>query len=242
MEFHLLPVHRGDPAIEVPKTPYLARERYDGGPFLSYLFRKGKATKALDGTPFDSLEYRRAEWINPTPIKEQVSFFQTWLYFGLIAEFAGVNAADEASFDSTSSKSTKDIEHIYKLLLKQNNQYVKLDTDTLEELLALGRTRLPKDPGARKQHYLHIKTCLAYTHAIILTVPRSFDHRVRCSICALGELFTTTLNYAFTLMKVPTFFPGSWGTGFLDEEAKSIMVRMTWINLPINVFKSESPS
>lgn len=50
MEFMLLPVHRGDPPIPVPQTPYLCRERYDGGPWMTYPQRKGKTITAWNGT------------------------------------------------------------------------------------------------------------------------------------------------------------------------------------------------
>jgi hypothetical protein len=40
----------------------------------------------LENGQLDAIEYSRAEQVQPTPIKERVAFFQTWLYFGLIAE------------------------------------------------------------------------------------------------------------------------------------------------------------
>jgi hypothetical protein len=40
------------------------------------------------------MEYYRTERVNPTPLREQESFFQTWLYFGLIFESVGINAND----------------------------------------------------------------------------------------------------------------------------------------------------
>ena len=84
MEFHLLPIHRGNPPILVPDTPFVSRERYDGGPWLSYSARKGKGAYALNGTPFDSISHQRAERRNSTPVDEQELFFQVWLYFGLL--------------------------------------------------------------------------------------------------------------------------------------------------------------
>ena len=50
MEFLLLPTHRGDPPIPVPRTPYVCKERYDGGPWISYPERQGKSITAWNGT------------------------------------------------------------------------------------------------------------------------------------------------------------------------------------------------
>jgi hypothetical protein len=87
MEFALLPIHRGDPPIPIPRTPYVAIQRYNGGPWLTYPERKGKLKgMLLENGQLDAIEYSRAEQVQPTPIKERVAFFQTWLYFGLIAE------------------------------------------------------------------------------------------------------------------------------------------------------------
>ncbi len=87
MEFALLPIHRGDSPIPVPRTPYVAAQRYDGGPWLRYPERKRKLKgMLLENGQLDMIEYYRAEQVHPTPIQERVSFFQTWLYFGLIAE------------------------------------------------------------------------------------------------------------------------------------------------------------
>jgi hypothetical protein len=199
MEFHLLPIHRGDPPIPVPRNSFLSRKRYDGGPWLSYSARKGRAAHALDGAPFDSLSHQRAERINPTPVDEQDFFFQAWLYFGLIAEFTGVNAVDEAFFDPDKRQG---IDHIYNTILVSDGDqsYVKLDQKTLGTLLILGRAKLPPDMDGKK-YYSHLQVCLSYVHAMISMVPKEFNHAIRCSILALGELFTFSTTSRLRLFK-----------------------------------------
>jgi hypothetical protein len=213
MEF--LAEHRGGPPKPLPKTPYLARERYDGGPFLSYAVRKRKATAALDETPFDLVQWTRSNELNPTPVEEQASFLQTWLYFGLLSEMAGANAADEASFDPAS---TKAVDRVYEKVLKENGKYVKLDEETLQELLGP-----PQDTEERKRYLLHVKECVSYTQKMIWGAPNDLNHSVRSSICALGELFTTKIGFEFEVLKMPQF-SADWSKGFLDDKAKTIMV------------------
>ncbi|KAE8442357.1 hypothetical protein EG329_003428 [Mollisiaceae sp. DMI_Dod_QoI] len=225
MEFHILPVHRGDPPIQVPRTPYLCTERYDGGPWLSYPARKGKAAKYKAG-PFDYLDYARSERLDPTPIKEQESFFQTWLYFGLIAEFLGANCNDPAN-DPTSNELVK---RIYDETLVQDGDqtYVKLDVACLGKFLAMGRARLSPDPLVRRQHYEHVTNCLTYVHPLITTVPKEFNWSVKWSISALGELFTIALRAAFEALQVPSDFSRHWANGFLNDEAKASMREHGW--------------
>jgi hypothetical protein len=237
MEFHLLPIHRGDPPIPVPRTPFVSRERYDGGPWLSYSARKGRAAHALDGTPFDSLSHQRAEHINPTPVDEQESFFQTWLYFGLIAEFTGVNAVDEAFFDPDKRQG---IDHIYNTILVSDSDqsYVKLDQETLGTLLVLGRAKLPPDLEGKKKYYCHLQLCLSYVHAMISMVPKEFNHAIRCSILALGELFTVSTNFALEALQVPLSFGRTWSASFLSDEMKESMKHHGWC--PSDIARAEA--
>ena len=208
----------------------------DGGPWLSYSARKGKAAHALDGTPFDFLSHQRAERTNPMPVDEQESFFQTLLYFGLIAEFTGVNAVDEASFDPDKRQG---IDHIYNtiLALDGDQSYVKLDQKTLGTLLILGRAKLPPDTEEKKYHS-RLQLCLSYIHAMISTVPKEFNHAIRCSVLALGELFTFPTNFALEALQVPLSFGRTCRTSFLSDEMKESMKHHGWC--PSDIARAEA--
>jgi hypothetical protein len=92
MEFILLP---HDPIAPISKTPYVCHERYDGLPFLSYPVRKGKVNADAWSNPTEYHHYKR---VNPTSTRDQESFIQTWLYFGLIAELLSANSQDFQDF------------------------------------------------------------------------------------------------------------------------------------------------
>lgn len=68
MEFLLLP-HK--PTIPLPKAPYICHQHYDGGSFLSYPARVGKAEAGA--ASFDLMNYQRAERVNPTPLRDTVA-------------------------------------------------------------------------------------------------------------------------------------------------------------------------
>jgi hypothetical protein len=92
MEFLLLPHYRVDPPAPIPKTPHVCQERYDGGPFLSYPARVGKAHF---GTAYlDRMTFNLTERAYPAPTADLEAFIQNWLFFGLIAEFLGATSED----------------------------------------------------------------------------------------------------------------------------------------------------
>ena len=106
MEFVLLPSNRGNPPIPIPKTLYVCHQRYDGGPFLSYPTRVGKAEASV--AFFDMMNYQRAERVNPTPLHDKEYFIQTWLYFGFICEFLCANSKDDPN-DSFTPEGSQEI-------------------------------------------------------------------------------------------------------------------------------------
>ena len=67
-------------------VPYLCKEEYDGGPFLTYPSRRGNlgiptADKLVAATDF--------AWVLRISLSELEAFLQTWLFFGLLKEILG---------------------------------------------------------------------------------------------------------------------------------------------------------
>src|SRR5580698_1881728 len=86
MELLLLP---HSPTSQRDKVPYVCWERYDGLPFLGFPERKGYSKSAQILENFEAYEN-----LHPMPVAEQQSFFQTWLFFGLLSELFSGNATD----------------------------------------------------------------------------------------------------------------------------------------------------
>jgi hypothetical protein len=245
MEFVLLPSNRGNPRVPVPRTPYVCQQRYDGGPFLSYPIRVGKAEAGAALS--DNLDYQRAERVNPTPICDQESFIQTWLYFGLISEFLLANTDDAAdnsyeTFDisSSHSRAREILGLIYDIIVihDADQSYVVLDESKLNRFLEIARLRLPEDRDARNNHCDHLLSCLALAHQILASLPRGFNHEVKYSIRALCELFAQTVRSVLSIMGVQRIFGRGWAVGFLDQEAKDSMAAHGWC--PSDIARAEA--
>jgi hypothetical protein len=59
-------------------------------------------------------------------------------------------------------------------------------------------------------------------------LPQQFNHAVKYSIAALGELLMHTVNTAFQVLGLKERLGRYWGVGFLDEEAKNSMKSHGW--------------
>jgi hypothetical protein len=88
MEILPLPLN---PTSKAEEVPYVSTERYDGGSFLGYPARHGRPEMVTPSYP-PGTDFNMREKANPTPIRELEAFYQTWLYFGLLCEFAEVNS------------------------------------------------------------------------------------------------------------------------------------------------------
>lgn len=236
MEFNLSPLHIGDDSTPVSKTPYVADEQWTGGKWISYPAEKGKSYFP-DGGSTDLTSYFRAERLNPTPTREQESFLQTWLYFGLICQFIGINFGT-GNARTANTKTT--IDKVYSLILKAEDgqNFVKLDEDGLRILRDIGLSQLPEDRESRKAHYDQMIVCLSCTHAISGGLPPDFDYMVKYSIASLGEVFTQTVNFALDRLQLPKTFGRIWSDGLLDADSKATMRNRGWC--PSGIARAEA--
>jgi hypothetical protein len=170
MEFLITPVHRGNPPIPVPQTPCASLERYDLGPWMSYPARNGfAAAEGYNTKSFDLTVHHRSQRINLIPVKDLEAFYQRWLYFGLIAEFVGINS----TVDSDEGNET--LERIYQALLVEDGgeTCVRLDSACFQEFLAIGRANMPPELAARRARHKRLISCLAYAYPILTSLPRT---------------------------------------------------------------------
>lgn len=206
MEFHLLPINRGNPPIPPPKTPYIAADRrYDGGPWMTYPDRMGKPSFIYTKSSFDRLEFARQERKTPGSIREFESFLQTWLYFGLIAEFIGANSNDVPVDPSTKEM----LNRIYETVVIEDGdkEFIRLDMGCLDKFIKMGKSRISPDPEVRKAHYNHVRKCLIYAAPVINLVSAEFNWAVKASIASLGELFSQTVMALLDRLGAPNPIP-----------------------------------
>ncbi|KAG0651411.1 hypothetical protein D0Z07_1659 [Hyphodiscus hymeniophilus] len=238
MEFLLLPANSGNSLIPIQRTPYVCQQRYDGSPFLSYPRRVGKAEAGAALS--DLMNYRRSERVNPTPIREQESFVQTWLYFGFIAEFLCANSKEGTPNSLKPEGSQEIIDQLYGMLVVQEGEtsYVSLDDNKLNELLAIARSRLPESREALIEHYEHLLNCIAHAHPIFSSLPRDFNHTVKYATAALFELVAQAIRSVMSLLGIPRVFGRDWADGYLNEESKKSMMHHGWC--PSDIARAEA--
>lgn len=203
MEHLLLPKDVASPGPSL--VPYVCREAYDDGPFLTYSSRrKGRDVVA----PATIFQYANYSWLNSMPKVELEDFLQTWLFFGLLEEIfkdlfipsayvREVETKRERGLLSRSTSwqaigqrrvlTTSQLVPMVKAWMKQ----VKLSTEAAEN---------------QRAQYEHIAECLRLTSVILKAVRSSmrpdFNPVIRSCIASVGELLGQAANKAYDIENV----------------------------------------
>lgn len=191
------------PAAPPRKTPFVCKEDWDGGPFLTYAVRKGMARVVpprlrhhLGG---DTSNEPYLEVIHPTPKEEIQPFVQTWLWFGLFAEMLGLNETSPGHRMVEDTLATAEIRKLYEVCVsaaeEDGNRYISAKSVLESSQIIAERTRLVPD---KRERFTYMRDCLQFASLMTLSIS-VLDETVRYSICALGEYFSTGLFQAITL-------------------------------------------
>lgn len=205
------------PTIPVSKAPYVCTEHWDGGKYLDYAARKGRMSTlhpslrrfVASSTTQTGDDY--LEPIHPTPQAEQQAFFQTWFFFGLLAEFLGLNEADDGTRQIDENHAEEEIGSIYEKFVvadEEGRRFISggklLEPRWGSHLM--DRFKETRQGLAHRAKYLH--DCLQFTCTMLHTaIHTDFDRDVLYSIGALGELFCTSFVTAANLGLLPTGLP-----------------------------------
>ena len=175
-----LPRPRNAKHFNWERVPYICREEYDGGPFLTYPLRVGKP-QALPSAGYP--DFAVYEHLHPTPPGELEAFLQTWLIFGLLHEVLGALY----------------IHHDFVCMVESGDKFEKcLSTSKLLLLLDALIAQVGDVQGNKAADYSHIVECLSLA-SVVLSVALywpKFDPRIMASIAAIGE----TLGYAINMV------------------------------------------
>jgi hypothetical protein len=251
MEFLLSPFYRGRSQIE-ERTPYLCNERYDGGPWGSYPNRHGRPELSqTEGVVFQALEALRIMRVTPSVLVDQESFLQSWLYFGLIAEFLGANskASNADSSDNTSSEDSPTTIHaqgiidvIYETLLVQDGEltFVVLDNARLDKFFDMMESTLPIETEARIKRLFQLNSYLVHTQAITAITPKNVGHPLQSSICALGEILMCHTIQRLGARNDPRITARSWvSLDYFPETTKLAMIDNGWCPSDISMCRTK---
>ncbi|KAL8687601.1 MAG: hypothetical protein Q9218_006274 [Villophora microphyllina] len=181
-------------------VPYVCKEEYDGGPFMTYTERLG-GLKSLAAEA--QLDYDYFGRVSRIPLVELESFVQTWIFFGLLTEVLGNLFVPSQYVATASSANPAKVLNTSQLVptIETWMQQVQQSADTEEE---------------KKNRYNHIAACLRHTSTVLNAVRSSmrsdFNPLIRSSIASVGELLTQATNRVYV---VEDFFkdnhcPGVW--------------------------------
>jgi len=236
MEFVLLPTQ---PTSPVSQVPYKARQKYDGRAFMNYPQRLGKRRLVTKMGKIDNLVLIQ-ESIRGSSAEEQESFFQTWLFFGLIFEFLNPRTPQEDEAESqgarpiTSPQAAEFLSRIYADLVVVQDGTERVATSAL--LPFLQREWRPhqfsRDDTQRTQQYDHLTKCLNIVSWMLSMTVHDFDPAIKFSIAVLGDLLAYAVNSASRTVSGIT--PRSetaqikWSTGYYSADVKSQMATAGW--------------
>ncbi|CAK7226462.1 hypothetical protein SBRCBS47491_006240 [Sporothrix bragantina] len=236
-----------DPTLPSQRARFVCTQKWDGGDFLLYARRQGRMRTVpvklrqylpptAPGVPGDAkagvvateADDEFTEHIHPTPHAEQEAFLQTWLYFGLLAEFFGLNKNENGDRLVDDETAQAELDALYREYVEEydeggvSKKYITIGPmvrATKAPLTIVARLRL-SGPGIEKRiRYLH--RCLKFSCFLLNTATHSpFDPAIKTSIAALGELLSTAFATAATLKRIPdanVTFSFAWADRFLED-------------------------
>ena len=181
MDHHLLPL---DPIDNDVRVPFVAREAYDGGPFLTYPARKGFHWPLSEEGPWELIGPAVIKSFPPMTTSDQESFFQTWLYFGLLQLF------HRDFFDINEYKQDEGIE-----------TYVTTK-NLLTRMKQAWQKRVVESSADKAGQYERLVRCLRLVSVALRACNRDFDWRIKLSLASLCELWSLPAFRAFQALLV----------------------------------------
>ncbi|KAL8826722.1 MAG: hypothetical protein Q9170_007297 [Blastenia crenularia] len=192
-------------------VPYVCKEEYDGGPFLTYPTRRKGTNPLGNETEMVNAYINR---VSSESITELESFLQTWLFFGLLTEIFG-DLFTPSSFVQSAESRDKPQD----LSLLNTSQLVPMVEGWMSRIEAAEKSE------DRRVQYEHIATCLRLTSTALQAVKSAFcsdfNPWIRRSIASVGELLTQATNRAYTIEdpEKDNRCPGNWRLLYDDPQS-----------------------
>lgn len=195
-----------DPAFSTDPSPYICSERWDGGPFLTYAYRKGKSRVIPPSLVRPPEDQRRPylELLDPTPQEHLQDLYQTWFFFGLLAEFLGLNTHETGERVLDATRAQRELADLYKtsVFIQDGKQYLTGAMVLTSGPLILSRIRHAGSDATSR--ITELFACLQFTYTMLnIAIHSPFDDSIKYSIAALGELLMTTVQMSMRIMNIP---------------------------------------
>lgn len=214
-----------DPVFtEFDVVDFVCQEEYDGGPFLTYPLRKGRAYMVPAKGHVSYLEHER---LHPTPASELEPFLQTWLFFGLLHEILGhlYSHEDFVRLDDSNSSST-----------------TVVSTSKLLALIDSWIHNCAMTDSKARISYDHIAKCLWLARTTLQAAPADFNPSQKYSIASVAELIGLAANKAFNVEPLYNKCPSVWTLNLHNMRRESQMLTTGWcpseVSKSVHLFKS----
>lgn len=180
---------------------------------------------------------------HPAGIPEISEALQTWLYFGLIAEFLGLNETEDGEIFVDARQRKNEIESIH-----QQFSIHKGGQAYLTGLPILGMKDLiwerAKLAPVVYDRLVYLGQTLQIANSILSTLQVDIAFEIRYSIAALGEILTTALFIGTHLIQPPVKLPVlgfNWFDNFIQArgQLESDMIRRGWCPSEIAYVRAE---
>lgn len=214
-----------DPAFPTEDTPYLAGDkRWNCGHFASYAGPNPRsAIESLEALPDEELN----------------GFLQTWLFFGLVAEFLGLNEQQDGKHIVDPSQAQSELDDLYKesVIIKADGKSYITGVKVLA-LVPLVQERIRTAAGIAggiEQRLVHLDHCVCYMNetAFSRNIMERLDYNIRYSLAALGELLSAAIVVVIRALDLQVSIKGDsryWGHKYLVRGGwlESQMVAHGW--------------
>ncbi|OAA70034.1 HET domain protein [Akanthomyces lecanii RCEF 1005] len=192
----------GDPIDSLPETPYICQVESQGQVFRTYPSQQGKAdwfptAHAELGVPPPSSHRGQ---INPMEDASAPSFLQTWLYFGILSEFLGLNQTNPGGALLSDEQRLAEIKTLHQeFTIVKGGRRLLTGRPILQKLeLISQRVRQAPDLPARLHH---LAFCLRIAAWALNSVQLEIPLPIQYSISALCEVLYSVILLMAALSK-----------------------------------------
>lgn len=166
-------------------------------------------------------------------------------FFGLLAEYMGLNATEtpasttDLGISVHRPKTPSEIESIYnKLVLRERDgSLVRITYNDLNMLTGIAKELVPTDVPLKLRRHEHFLRCLGTVYDIFSGLRNYFDHNIKSSISSLYEVLFDSWDLMFGEISPRRSIWQPQG-GYLTPDIKSSMVANGWC--PSDIFRAEA--
>lgn len=195
------------PSRSPERAKYLcgSHERWDGGPFLTYLDRR-TLTRSIP-VPFSDLR-------KPADLAEEHAVYTTWLFFGLLAEFLGLNGAFQPNTRQL-------VDDLYQTCITIDQDGIHYLTGRHVPSLQFQVVSAINANADMESRLSYLFACAGVSNKMLCWTSQSFERGLKFAISALGEFLTNVIISGLRAGAFGTVMPPwtslSWKMDYLDE-------------------------